>query len=485
MPKRKKFNTVKIRSSHQIKRPLVITFASIVVGVTALVIGFAATGNLPSISIDLGNSSVKSGPAQGVSDTQAFGGSAIKFGTANTGAQANLSMILGSAFRNKNEDASPYLTTPSASLPINTLAPFGNRGDYADSVVNTNSPNEGIFRVQCEFSHFAYDDPIVYKNKPGTAHLHMFWGNTHANAYTDYSSLMNSGGSTCNGHELNRTAYWAPAVIDGSGKVRIPSKILMYYKSFSYTQPGAVGRTKVYPENMQIVADKSININAVDTKPEFPGYSDVVTSFLCVNKFNGDKNNFQETMPTCTGDDQPNYTWHGPDRRLEVNIKFPQCYKPNVNAADYKNNLAVPLYHWYSGACPSSHPDNLPNLEYRIWYNVEKGEDTSNWFLSSDVDHMTGAITGARGGTVHADWFGGWNKEVNKLWIDECNNKPRVDCGNGFLGGSLVTDTAYRALKIRTPYTGPMSVSGAELYKTICKTGKTITKPADLAYCLM
>ncbi len=52
----------------------------------------------------------------------------------------------------------------------------------ADRFDNGPSPTEGQFRIQCQWSHFGYDDPIVRPGSPGAAHLHMFWGNTNTNA---------------------------------------------------------------------------------------------------------------------------------------------------------------------------------------------------------------------------------------------------------------------------------------------------------------
>lgn len=36
----------------------------------------------------------------------------------------------------------------------------------------------GIFRINCDFAHSSYDDPIVYPGQNDAAHLHRFYGNT-------------------------------------------------------------------------------------------------------------------------------------------------------------------------------------------------------------------------------------------------------------------------------------------------------------------
>lgn len=72
---------------------------------------------------------------------------------------------------------------------------------------------KGILRINCEFDHAAYDDPIVYPGKSGAAHLHMFWGAKNVNAYTDFDSLYRSSEAGCSGGVLNRSSYWFPALL--------------------------------------------------------------------------------------------------------------------------------------------------------------------------------------------------------------------------------------------------------------------------------
>ena len=135
--------------------------------------------------------------------------------------RTNLDMILGASVRNRNHDNSPHLNTPSAQLvPQNH---YGPRSEYLNNPAGNPEqafpvPAGGQFRVACEFSHFSYDDPLIYPGKPGAAHLHMYFGNTHVNAFSTYDSLINSGSSTCNGQELNRTGYWGAGHVRRSGQ---------------------------------------------------------------------------------------------------------------------------------------------------------------------------------------------------------------------------------------------------------------------------
>lgn len=390
-----------------------------------------------------------------MNDSTASNGQYVQFATptpppTSNNYQANLAKIMASPFRNKNEDGSKFLTTASAALPVTEL--YGPRIDYNGEISNLD-PNGigkgiGIFRATCDFSHFSYDDPIVFPGQPEQAHLHMFWGNTHVNAFSTYDTLINSGGSTCNGQELNRTAYWIPALIDANYNVRIPNYIKIYYKSYG----SAVGPTAYYPDNMMLLANPA----------DFA--SGETMGFSC----NG--SSLQLSIPSCTGN-------------LQMNVRFRNCWN-GQDPSKYKDNYAMALYSWYTGICPSNFPIHLQNIEYLVDFTVDGG-NSNTWFLSSDVDRASTTIPGARGGTIHGDWFGGWHKGTNKLWVDRCNNVPSTDCETGYLGGRLPSETQYPALKFRKGfYNGTNSYPGKELFKALCtNTAKQVTKPESIAYC--
>ena len=60
----------------------------------------------------------------------------------------------------------------------------------------------------------------------------MFFGNTDINAFSTANTILNSGSSTCNGEELNRSGYWVPALIDEKGYAVVPDDVLVYYKGY-------------------------------------------------------------------------------------------------------------------------------------------------------------------------------------------------------------------------------------------------------------
>lgn len=377
---------------------------------------------------------------------------------------ANLAMLKATRYRNTNHDNSPNSTTPSASLPVNNLlVPW--RDYEAAGGITSPIAGSGSFRVFCEFSHLAYDDPIVLPNQPGAAHLHMFFGNTDANAYSTADSLLNSGSSTCNGQELNRTAYWVPAFIDTNGNVPIPDDALIYYKGY-YGPDASNGRTEVYPPGMRLISGM-----AMATAPQ-PGHNNFRELFFrCYKPGTGGNNPINTksvTIPNC-----------GSDRYLEMNVKFQTCWN-GQDPSDYRNNASYSDVWPTSGSCPASHPRKLPQMEYRIFFRNHEGSE--NWILSSDVNMRDQTTINGRGYSLHGDWFGGWNREVNQRWIDNCVNIVDTDCDEGLLADPRRNSNA-QGLKIRPQYSGEMRIPGAAVLKELCPTDKHFSGQASVALC--
>ena len=78
----------------------------------------------------------------------------------------------------------PSPTTVAAMVPAVDKAkiPKGSVGYSSELLAPTTQQpmytDIGAFRTVCEFSHMAFDDPIVYPGQPGRSHLHVFFGNT-------------------------------------------------------------------------------------------------------------------------------------------------------------------------------------------------------------------------------------------------------------------------------------------------------------------
>src|SRR5918998_2174205 len=68
------------------------------------------------------------------------------------------------------------------------------------------------FIAGCPASHRAPDDPIIAPGEPGASHLHEFFGNRTADAFSTASSLR-SGATNCQPRS-DRSAYWVPVMFD-------------------------------------------------------------------------------------------------------------------------------------------------------------------------------------------------------------------------------------------------------------------------------
>jgi len=95
----------------------------------------------------------------------------------------------------------------------------------------------------------------------------------------------------------------------------------------------------------------------------------------------------------------------------------------------------------------------------------------------------------AGGSTIHGDWWGGWHKETNQRWIDNCVNyktSAPSGCGFGYLSnGGPDNKNPYPgpALQYRPQYTGPSKVPAQQLFNELCETSRTYNKEQDAAYC--
>lgn len=297
------------------------------------------------------------------------------------------------AIRNRQDRFSRYGTVPSDQLDLGALTEPAPRAD------NGPSP-EGQFRVACEYSHFGSDDPIIFPGQPGASHLHMFFGNTLTNAFTTDDELLNRGGGTCSGFELNRSAYWTPALLDGNGNTIVPDAIILYYKT---KFPGEVSPM---PQGLQMLAGNfdSESFTASDRLHWSCGGSGAA-----YNKTN--------RIPDCGGD------------YVNATIQFPSCWDGvNLGASDFVSHLDFGSDH---EPCPTSHPVRLPRISILLYYPGVGSVD--GWHLSSD---NTGGYNGPPGGTLHADWWGAWHDPAMELWIDGCMRASR-NCSFGQTGTSV------------------------------------------------
>ncbi|HSP28294.1 MAG TPA: DUF1996 domain-containing protein [Ilumatobacteraceae bacterium] len=268
------------------------------------------------------------------------------------------------------------------------------------------------FRMFCEFSHLGFVDPVVSPGSPNFMHLHMFFGNTAVDQDSTYQSLRSTGNSTCDGGPLNRTAYWMPAVFDGQDQVVVPSRFELYYKAENASDPSQV---RAKPNGLRMVA------GAPDTR---------VFDWRCGGQSG-------TTIPDC-----------GSGERLTVSVRFPYCWDgENLDSPDHRSHMAYGTNNTW-GPCPTSHPVHLPELtEFAHFDNVS---DTAGWHLSTD--RMDPSSPAPSGSTMHADWFGAWDNDIQDRWVDNCIRALRSASNGNLCDGQQLLEAA--------DYTGRTHIPG-------------------------
>jgi hypothetical protein len=285
----------------------------------------------------------------------------------------------------------------------------------------------GAFRTECELSHTLSDDPLVWPGQPGKSHPHNFWGNTSANA-----SMTNprvGTGSTCLGGDLNRTAYWAPAMVDGSTQTEDHTfdmvqpatgpwtmSLQVYYKSgYAGVESEWVEH---FPPGLRMIAG-----NPTSTGPQEHVLFDCINTGDALSYYNGIRDR-RAIPPDC------------PEGKIiQVRITFPQCWDGvNLDSPDHKSHMAYPLgFAWpVALGCPSSHPVPLTEIIQHFRYRVGPGGSADYGFVTDLYD-----LEKPRGYSFHADWWNGWDPATINRIVDDCVSN-RHDCRMNLVGFSGV-----------------------------------------------
>lgn len=348
---------------------------------------------------------------------------------------------------------------------------------------------EAKFRTHCNFSHVAYDDPIVFPGQPGASHLHMFFGNTLTNAYSTYESLRTTGGSTCGGGPINRSAYWFPAVLkdnalgDGTTKVIKPDFAIVYYKVWQGREQGVkrlfrglsyvFGFNPADPNNEFEKAEIAASRDAAYR--EDPGGAHSYKFFR--NGFNGWKceltNGSNEYSPIPGGFLQPYLrTADGratltcpPSERIAASLSGPPCWDgTNLTSPDGRKHFRqfVQESTTGKGICPEGWYE-VPVFDLIIWFSHEGPDDYKEWYLSSD--RMPSMPQFLNGQSMHTDWFGAWDYQIMRTWMvncngvtigrrvgvaHSCNDTQYGDGTKGIVGGKAPDDTRSPQVDLAT-----------------------------------
>lgn len=298
----------------------------------------------------------------------------------------------------------------------------------------------GAFRFLCGPGQLLPDDPIVYPGQPGKAHLHQFFGNLGANANSTYASLRSSGDSTCM-NELNRSAYWMPAMLDGRGNAVRPDNVAIYYKRRPKTD--AVCRTAAQecveiPRGLRLVFGWD-QMRPREAQPD----NAAKFNFKCV--VNGHPTtaafpNMVMPLKACRAGQQ-----------LIGAISTPLCWNGReLDSPDHRSHVADMIRDRttnYQSQCPRTHPKLLPQFTMGVTWTIGAGDDPTRWTLASDP-MKPGGLPGE---TFHSDYFEAWEEAVRIRWHAGCIDHL-LNCSDGDLGdGQIMMRGKYYPSKAASP----------------------------------
>ena len=328
-------------------------------------------------------------------------------------------------------------------------------GDVADSSLHPDilrtsvmpapvAPNSwrGILRINCDFAHSDYDDPIVFLGQDGAAHLHRFYGNVLLDENSTTESLFTSGESSCQGNTLNRSAYWIPAVLAPSFDPATGARLTDANGEPAWkVVPAVVGNDDVAHEIFYYSAGVS-DLSSIQPIPlglkmiagnhmGQPGMEQdtAIARWHCQSWESDEATNprWSTSIPECAAPD-----------RLRMDIFFPSCWNgTDLDSSDHKSHLAYPVQSGVETVCPATHPVPIIRVSFHYAFGVlpdfyDPATRTSKgWRMASD---MYDAGPSAPGGmSLHGDWFNAWHPEALQAVLDTCI-KGGLDCHDGNLG---------------------------------------------------
>ena len=313
------------------------------------------------------------------------------------------------------------------------------------------APNSwrGILRINCDFSHAAYDDPLVHPGNPGAAHYHNFYGFFDTDAFTRSEALyadLPTGQrvSSCQGNQLNRSAYWVPALLaplyDDSGVRQLDAagepawQVVdavvgndevaheVFYYSAAVDDLSAISAP---PPGLAIIA------GVAGTQPGSPQPSSVAR-WHCQSWNASDAGNpdFRGFIPECVAPD-----------RLRFDLFFPSCWNGvDLDSPDHHSHMAYPETVAGVSRCPASHPVALPRVSYHYAFGVRpenadpQTRSSRGWRLAADGYSVSTATPG--GYSLHGDWINGWHPEAMQALIEGCI-QAALDCHDGNLANGF------------------------------------------------
>lgn len=331
---------------------------------------------------------------------------------------------------------------------------------------------KGIMRINCEFDHAAYDDPLQLPGKPGASVLNMFFGGKNVDSKTTVESLTATTGAGCSGSTLNRSAYWMPALLApkynhvdgkraldaggapvwevvkpkvGEGDRSAAAAHEVFYYSAAVSNLNSIWAA---PLGLRMVAGNAA------TTPDGVPQSTSVARWHCQSWGSSDAAGgpWSATIPECRMPDM-----------LRFDVFFPSCWNGvDLDSPNHKDHMAYPVGSGANVTCPATHPYPLVRLSYHFAYPLFPGQldpvtKTSKGFrLASDLYTVDGNKNNG-GLSLHGVWMNGWHPEAMDLLLKGCLRGKR-DCHDG----NFATTSSGTA---GATWTGSLSLGGLEAAK--------------------
>lgn len=239
----------------------------------------------------------------------------------------------------------------------------------------------GQFVVECELSHVAADDPILYPGQSGASHLHAFFGNSSTSAGSTLKELVASS-TSCDDPE-DTASYWVPVLID-DGEVLVPTHSVAYYRAGLGVDATSV---VAYPPGLVMIAGDPAATKAQPVS---------VVAWSC-----GNGSQREVLPPACPR-----------QASLRLDVTFPDCWDGvNLDVPGHRGHVRYSS----DGRCPTSHPVPIPQLVFAVAYPV--------WGDVSQLRLASGSLL-----TGHADFVNSWNQETLEHEVELCLRREKV-CG--------------------------------------------------------
>jgi hypothetical protein len=245
------------------------------------------------------------------------------------------------------------------------------------------------FRADCQYSHRAPDDPIVFPGLPGASHMHSFVGNKAVDADTVAGDLLKFTATTCKPVQ-DHSAYWVPTLYDNAtGKPVETTGFRVYYRSLRNNSTGQMP----IPNGLRMIAG--------DAKKKQPTPRGATGQFYCAFYGPGDLDGVARST-------NGNWPICGAPATLHFMLQFPDCWDgKHLDSPNHKDHVSF----GNDNGCPPSHPVRIPAITFDIQYGA-KGTK-AGYYLSSDKE-------GKSASSMHGDAFVVW--DVNGM------NKRTKDC---------------------------------------------------------